>query len=140
MEILDFLIPISNNYRTSSNDQFGYYDYSFNNNYLLFQNPPPTSYNSYDYGSSSTYPEYNSLPPSYSTASHQSTVLGSSYRHSSASNYSDSKSMIKNETQNDSISLEKLQSIVHVQSINQQSENTLSKDERRDFEKNLSSQ
>lgn len=135
------------NYRGSSNDQLGYYDYSFNNNYLLFQNPPPSGYNSYDYTSSTSYPDYNSFPPSYSSNSQSSSVLGSSYRHSSASNFAnsnDSKSLaVKNESQNDD--LEKLQSIVHVQHVDQHnSENSaiINKEDnsRKEFDKTLGSE
>lgn len=131
------------NYRGSSNDQLGYYDYSFNNNYLLFQNPPPSSYNSYDYSSSTSYPDYsNTFPPSYSSNSQSSSILGSSYRHSSASNFTnDSKSVsIKNESPNDSVSLDKLQSIVHVQNVEHNSENlTIKEENRKEFDKTLGS-
>lgn len=108
----------------------GFYDYSLNNNYLLFQNPPGTAYNNFDYppANSSTYHDYNSLPSYNHFTPATSPIFGSNYRHSNASSFHESNKLAshpKAEVSNsDAISLEKLQSIIHntsehVQELNQ---------------------
>jgi len=100
-----------------------FYDYSFNNNYLLLQNPPST-YNNFDYATTnpSPYHDYNSLP-NYNHFT--PTTFASNYRqHSTAittaasTEASKFSSQLKAEsaaqaTSSESISLEKLQSIIH---------------------------
>lgn len=110
----------------------GFYDYSFNNNYFLFQNPPST-YNNFDYPSSnsSNYPDYNSLPSYNNFTPAASPIFSSSYRHTNASNLHESNKFLPQPkpestqvSNSDSISLDKLQSIMHntsehVQELNQ---------------------
>lgn len=114
----------------SNTDQMGFYDYSFNNNYLLFQNPP-AAYNNFDYSPAnpSNYHDYNSLPSYNHFTPATSPIFGSNYRHSNPLSLpvesnkfaSQPKAEVSN---SDSISLEKLQSIIHntsehVQELNQ---------------------
>lgn len=127
----------------------GFYDYSFNNNYLLYQNPP-ASFDNFGYSSAtpSTYHDYNSLPSYNHFTPTTSPIFSSSYRHSSTSNLSDSSkftSISKTESpqvsNSDSISLEKLHSIItntsdHVQELNQMCQ---TKDPK-EFEKSLTSE
>lgn len=133
---LSLPIKLFNSFRAPSNDQIvgGFYDYSsFNNNYLMFQTPP-NAYNNFDYPQSnpSPYHEYNSLPNYNQFASPAtSPIYGSSYRPSIGSSASDVgkfqtqiKSENQQQTSSDSISIDKLQSIVHntsehVQELNQ---------------------
>lgn len=135
-------------YRGSSNDQMGFYDYSFNNNYLLYQNPPANFDNfGYSPANPSTYHDYNSLPSYNHFTPTTSPIFSSSYRHSSATNLPESSkfpSISKTEssqvTNSDSISLEKLHSIItntsdHVQELNQMCQ---TKDPK-EYEKNLTS-
>lgn len=114
----------------------GFYDYSFNNNYLLFQNPP-TTYNNFEYPAAtpSTYHDYNPLPSALPNYNHfspaTSPAFGTSYRHSTPSSFPEiSKFTTQSKTEStqvsnsDSISMEKLQSIInntseHVQELNQ---------------------
>lgn len=126
----------------------GFYDYSFNNNYLLYQNPP-ASFDNFAYSSAnpSNYPDYNSLPSYNHFTPTSSPIFSSSYRHSSGSNLSEnskftsiSKTESSQVTNSDSISMEKLHSIItntsdHVQELNQMCQ---TKDPK-EFEKNLTS-
>jgi hypothetical protein len=124
----------------------GFYDYSFNNNYILLQNPP-TTYNSFEYSSAanpSSYPDYNSLPSYNHFSPTSSPIFGSNYRHPSASTMPETSKFTKTETtqasNSDSISLEKLQSIIHntsehVHELNQMCQIKESKE----FDKNVSS-
>lgn len=126
-----------------------FYDYSFNNNYLLFQNPQP-SYNNFDYSATNppTYHEFNPLP-SYNFTPASPPIFGStSYRNSGASSLPESSKFCatpKGESMqvsnSDTISLEKLQSIIHntsehVQELNQMCQIKESKD----FEKSMTSE
>jgi hypothetical protein len=124
----------------------GFYDYSFNNNYILLQNPPAT-YNSFEYapvGNAPNYPDYNSLPSYNHFPPSTSPIFGSNYRHTSASSLPENSKFVKAETSqasnSDSISIDKLQSIIHntsehVHELNQMCQIKESKD----FDKNLSS-
>lgn len=48
-------------FRSTSNEQLGFYDYSFNNNYLLLQNPS-SNFNNYEYAPpTNPHYEYNSI-------------------------------------------------------------------------------
>lgn len=136
-------------FRGPSNDQMsGFYDYSFNNNYFLFQNPPAT-YNNFEYPSSnsSTYPDFNSLPSYNNFTPATSPIFGSSYRHSNTSNLPEtnkflpqSKAESTQVSNSDSISLEKLQSIIHNTSEHVQELNQMCQiKEPKEFEKHLSS-
>lgn len=128
----------------------GFYDtYSFNNNYLLFQNPPAT-YNNFDYSasSSSTYHDYNSLPSYNHFSPTTSSMFPTSYRHSNPASLPENNSKFTTpskieQTQvsnSDSISLEKLQSIIHNTSEHVQELNQMCQiKEAKDFEKSLSS-
>ncbi|CAO1428012.1 unnamed protein product [Diamesa tonsa] len=50
-----------NSFRSTSNEQLGFYDYSFNNNYLLLQNPS-SNFNNYEYAPpTNPHYEYNSI-------------------------------------------------------------------------------
>lgn len=133
-------------FRAPTNDQF--YDYSFNNNYLLFQNPPAT-YNSFEYPSSnpSTYHEYNSLPSYNHFNPTPPPIFPSSYRNSASNIVSETSKfppqVLKAEStqsNSDSISIEKLQSIMHNTSehVNELNQMCLIK-EPKEFEKNVSS-
>lgn len=135
-------------FRGSTNDQMGFYDYSFNNNYLLFQNNP-ANYNSFDYPATpSTYHDYNSLPSYNNFSPNSSQILGSSYRHSSASSvvpetskFAQPKSESMQVTNSDSISLEKLQSIIHNTSEHVHELNQMCQiKDPKEFEKGLSSE
>lgn len=126
----------------SNADQMGFYDYSFNNNYLLFQNPP-ASYNNYDYSPAnpSTYHDYNSLPSYNHFTPATSPIFAPNYRHSNnASSLPENNKFTshpKAEVSNsDSISLEKLQSIIHNTSEHVQELNQMCQiKEPKDFEK-----
>lgn len=110
----------------------GFYDYSFNNNYLLYQNPP-ASFNNFEYSPTnpSNYPDYNSLPGYNHFTPTTSPIFSSTYRHTSATSLSENSklsSIAKSEStqvsNSDSISMEKLQSLIHntsdhVQELNQ---------------------
>lgn len=109
----------NSSFRAPANDQMGFYDYSFNNNYLLFQSPP-TTYNNFEYSSTnpSTYHEYNSLPSYNHFSPATSPIFGSSYRHTSASNLAPEsskfpKTEVSQANNSNSIALEKMQSIIH---------------------------
>jgi hypothetical protein len=110
----------------------GFYDYSFNNNYILLQNPPAT-YTDYN-----SLPSYNHFPPATSP------IFGTNYRHS-ASNLPESSKFAKAEasqaSNSDSISIEKLQSIIHNTSehVNELNQMCQIKDSK-DFDKSLSSE
>lgn len=126
----------------------GFYDYSFNNNYLLFQNPP-SSYNNFEYPASnpSTYHEYNALPSYNHFSPASSPIFGSSFRHSAASSLPEinkfaplSKPESTQVSNSESISMEKLQSIIHNTSEHVQELNQMCQiKEPKEFEKNLSS-
>ena len=136
-------------FRASSSDQMGFYDYSFNNNYILLQNPPsiPSSYNNFEYspvGNSAAYPEYNSLPSYNHFPPASSPIFGSNYRHTSAPNLPETSKFAKPETSqasnSDSISLEKLHSIIHNTSEHVHELNQMCQiKETKEFDKNLSS-
>lgn len=112
----------------------GLYDYSFNNNYLLFQNTPST-YSNFDYTTSNStlYHDYNPMPSYNHFASTSSPIFNSSIRHSTATSVNSvesDKSQIKSETVSNPIvisevhSLGKIQGIIHntsehVQELNQ---------------------
>lgn len=129
----------------------GLYDYSFNNNYLLFQNTPST-YSNFEYSApnSTLYHDYNPVPiPSYNFNSTSSQIFNSSIRHSTTSLAGEcGKSQVKSEpTAASSIvisevnSLGKIQGIVHntsehVQELNQM---CLTKDPK-EFDKNVISE
>lgn len=133
-------------FRAPSNDQMGFYDYSFNNNYILLQNPP-TTYNSFEYSQAanpSTYPDYNSLPSYNHFSPATSPIFGSNYRHSNAASLVETSKFSKAETaqasNSDSISLEKLQSIMHNTSEHVHELNQMCQiKEPKEFDKSLSS-
>lgn len=124
----------------------GFYDYSFNNNYILLQNPSST-YNSFEYppaANPSAYPDYNSLPSYNHFSPTSSPIFGSNYRHSSASSLPETSKYTKAETaqasNSDSISLEKLQSIIHNTSEHVHELNQMCQiKEPKEFEKSLAS-
>lgn len=126
----------------------GFYDYSLNNNYLFFQNPP-SNYNNFEYPSTnpSTYHEYNALPSYNHFTPTGSPIFGSSYRHSTNSNLPEinkfplqAKSDSASVSNSESISMEKLQSIIHNTSEHVHELNQMCQiKEPKDFEKSLSS-
>jgi hypothetical protein len=128
----------------------GLYDYSFNNNYLLFQNPP-SNYSNFDYGSSnsSIYHDYNSLSiPNYNHFPPASTpIFGSSFRHSNipATSTPQSQSQMKSELAlnaiPETVPLNKMQTNVHNTSehVHELNQMCLIK-EPKEFEKNSSSE
>lgn len=136
-------------FRGPTNDQMGFYDYSFNNNYLLFQNPT-AGYNNSEYfpTNAPNYHEFNSLPSYNHFPSATSPIFNSSYRHASASNLTEnskfvtqSKAESEQVSNSDSISLEKLQSIIHNTSEHVHELNQMCQiKEPKDFDKNLSSE
>lgn len=141
------------------------YDYSFNNNYLLFQNTP-SSFSNFDYGTSnsSLYHEYNTVPiPSYNhfTNTPSSQIFSSSIRHSNINTLNDGisntnhnisnhnnvkcQSSIKNDssstTNSDTLSLGKMQGLIHNTSEHVQELNQMCQiKEPKEFDKNLSSE
>lgn len=129
-------------------DQMGFYDYSFNNNYLLFQNPP-TTYNNFEYSqtSATAYPEYNSLPSYNQFTPATSPIFGSQYRHANASNVCENikltskpKGDATQVSNSDSMSFDKLQSIIHNTSEHVHELNQMCQiKEPKEFDKNLSS-
>lgn len=130
----------------------GFYDYSFNNNYLLFQNPP-TNYNNFEYpgSSSSTYHEYNALPSYNHFSPASSPIFGSTYRHPTTSSLTSSlpevnkfvpqaKPESTQVSNSESVSMEKLQSIIHNTSEHVQELNQMCQiKEPKEFDKSLSS-
>lgn len=132
----------------------GIYDYSFNNNYLLFQNTPST-YSNFDYTTpnSTLYHDYNPMPiPSYNHfATTSSPIFNSSMRHSSTTtsltSVESGKSNVKVESVSsnpivisETSSIGKIQGIIHntsehVQELNQM---CLTKDPK-EFDKNIMS-
>lgn len=135
-------------FRGAPSDQMGFFDYPLNNNYFLtLQNPPP-SYNNFDFAStnSSSYPDYNSLPSYNNFTPTGSPIFSSSYRHMNPSNLHESKfaphpkAEPAQVTNSDSISLDKLQSIMHNTSEHVQELNQMCQiKDTKEFEKNLSS-
>lgn len=125
----------------------GFYDYSFNNNYILLQNPPST-YNSFEYapmGNSSSYPDYNSLSNYNPFPPPTSPIFGSTFRHTSVTSLPETSKFAKAETSqasnSDSISLEKLQSIIHNTSEHVHELNQMCQiKDTKEFDKNLSSE
>lgn len=136
----------------------GLYDYSFNNNYLLFQNTP-SNFSNFDYGASnsSLYHDYNSVPiPSYNHfPSTTSTPIfnSSNVRHSNVppatidNNLNKCQSQIKNDSSSssnsESMSLGKIQTIVnntseHVQELNQMCQ--IKYEDPKEFDKSVSSE
>lgn len=136
-----FKFLICDNFSTSfrsSSDQMGIYDYSFNNNYLLFQNTP-TNFSNFDYGTSnsSLYHDYNAVPiPNYNhfpTTPSTQIFSSSNIRQSNVpmmadSNVNKCQTQVKNDStsssNSDSIPIGKIQSIVnntseHVLELNQ---------------------
>ena len=131
----------------------GFYDYSFNNNYLLFQNPQ-ASYNNFEYPASnpSTYHEYNALPNYNHFSPAASPIFGSKYSnvgsHATTANMPEINKFapppkLPESTQvsnSESISMEKLQSIMHNTSEHVHELNQMCQiKEPKEFEKNLSS-
>ncbi|CAH1730170.1 unnamed protein product [Chironomus riparius] len=123
-------------FRTSS-DQVGLYDYSFNNNYLLFQNTP-SNFSNFDYGTSNSslyhdynpvsIPNYNHFPTTSTTPIFPSTNIRHSNVPTTVDNVNKCQSQIKNDSSSssnsESMSVGKVQTIVHntsehVQELNQ---------------------
>lgn len=140
------LIQLIYSLRVPSNDQMGFYDYSFNNNYLLFQNNPANYNNSFDNTSatSSSYHDYNSLPSYNHFTPTTSPIFNSSYRQPNLQENGKFPAQVKAEsaqvTNSDPISIDKLQSIIHNTSEHVQELNQMCQiKEPKDYEKNLSS-
>jgi hypothetical protein len=128
----------------------GIYDYSFNNNYILFQNPPPSNFSNFDYGasSSSLYHDYNPVTiPSYNhfTSTPSSNLFTTPLRHNNPPSPLDNhKIQIKNESPSaineSSSSIGKIQSIVHNTSEHVQELNQMCQiKDPKEFEKSISS-
>lgn len=128
-----------------SNDQMGFYDYSFNNNYLLFQNTP-ANYNNFENAAStpSTYHDYNSLPGYNHFTPATSPIFNSTFRQSNLQESGKFSLPVKAESSqvsnSDPIGIDKLQSLVHNTSEHVQELNQMCQiKEPKEYEKNLSS-